>query len=97
MDLACVAVTDFSHQCSRAKFLMSRDGAFRAEELVDRLLHAFETPTGIPYNQLNLHTLQGKNPGWTAKMSTLAGFPFCLVTARLPMLRVIRRMQLSFR
>mmetsp|Transcript_23810 Transcript_23810/g.66056 ORF Transcript_23810/g.66056 Transcript_23810/m.66056 type:complete len:630 (+) Transcript_23810:124-2013(+) len=46
----------------------------KAEELADRLLHAFETPTGIPWNQLNLHTLRGQNPGWTAKMSTLAEF-----------------------
>lgn len=42
---------------------------------MDILLHAFDTPTGIPWNQLNLKTHVGKNPGWTAKMSTLAGPP----------------------
>lgn len=47
----------------------------RTQQLVDILLHAFNTPTGIPWNQLNLHTHAGKNPGWTAKMSTLAGLP----------------------
>eukprot|EP00873_Tetraselmis_striata_P026257 jgi/Tetstr1/446521/TSEL_034047.t2 len=46
----------------------------KTQQLVDILLHAFNTPTGIPWNQLNLHTHAGKNPGWTAKMSTLAEF-----------------------
>lgn len=46
----------------------------KTQELVDILLHAFDTPSGIPFNMLNLHTHTGKNPGWTGKMSTLAEF-----------------------
>lgn len=32
----------------------------RAEELVQILMHAFETETGIPYGQINLQTLHVK-------------------------------------
>lgn len=37
-------------------------------------MHAFDTPTGIPYGQINLQTQQGKNPTWTQKASILSEF-----------------------
>ncbi|KAK9817686.1 hypothetical protein WJX72_000621 [[Myrmecia] bisecta] len=57
-------------------FEFSGDNMFvkRAQELCDRLLHAFDTPTGIPFNILNLHTLVAKNPTWTMRSSTLSEF-----------------------
>lgn len=46
----------------------------RAEELVQILMHAFDTPTGIPYGMINLQTQQGRNPTWTQKASILSEF-----------------------
>uniref|UniRef100_A0A7S0RWM0 alpha-1,2-Mannosidase n=1 Tax=Pyramimonas obovata TaxID=1411642 RepID=A0A7S0RWM0_9CHLO len=43
-------------------------------ELVDRLMPAYRTPTGIPYNIINLATGASKNPAWTQQASTLAEF-----------------------
>ncbi len=37
---------------------------YKAAELVDRLLPAFDTPTGLPYNTINLQTLVAHNPSW---------------------------------
>ncbi|EIE24199.1 glycoside hydrolase [Coccomyxa subellipsoidea C-169] len=55
---------------------LSGDEAFlrRAEELVQILMHAFDTPTGIPYGTINLQTQQGRNPTWTQKASILSEF-----------------------
>lgn len=46
----------------------------RAEELVGRLLVAYDTPTGIPYNSIALDTLEVRNPTWTRRSSTLSEF-----------------------
>ena len=46
----------------------------RAEELVGRLLFAYDTPTGIPYNTIALDTLKVHNPTWTKRSSTLSEF-----------------------
>lgn len=46
----------------------------RAEELVQRLLVAYDTPTGIPYNSIALDTLEVRNPTWTRRSSTLSEF-----------------------
>jgi mannosyl-oligosaccharide alpha-1,2-mannosidase len=35
-------------------------------------MHAFDTPTGIPYGQINLQTQQARNPTWTQKASILS-------------------------
>lgn len=37
-------------------------------------MQAWETPTGIPYNTLNLRTGLGKNPSWTMRGSTLSEY-----------------------
>lgn len=44
----------------------------KARDLGDRLLPAFNTPTGIPLNQLNLGSGHASNPGWTGASSVLA-------------------------
>ncbi|GAQ84298.1 alpha-mannosidase [Klebsormidium nitens] len=55
---------------------LSGDSMFlnKATDLADRLLPAFNTPTGIPYNTINLQSGQAYNPGWTGQASTLADF-----------------------
>jgi hypothetical protein len=37
----------------------------KAQQIADRLLPAWETPSGIPYNTINLATGHASNPGWT--------------------------------
>ncbi|XP_042497924.1 mannosyl-oligosaccharide 1,2-alpha-mannosidase MNS1-like [Macadamia integrifolia] len=53
---------------------LSEDKVFleKARDIADRLLPAWDTPSGIPYNRINL--LQGNphNPGWTGGESILA-------------------------
>ena len=44
----------------------------RAEELGDILLPAYDTPTGIPYQTLNLRTRFARNPSWTQRSSILS-------------------------
>ena len=44
----------------------------RAEELGDILLPAYDTPTGIPYQTLNLRTRSARNPSWTQRSSILS-------------------------
>ena len=39
-----------------------------------RLLFAYDTQTGIPYNSIVLDTLEVQNPTWTRQSSTLAEF-----------------------
>lgn len=46
----------------------------RSRELADRLMGAYNTSTGIPYNTINLKTLAVSNPKWNLKASTLAEF-----------------------
>lgn len=37
----------------------------KAQQIADRLLPAWETPSGIPYNTINLASGHASNPGWT--------------------------------
>ena len=53
---------------------LSKDKVFlkKAQDLGDRLLGAFDTPSGIPMGQTNLQTKQSNNAGWTGGASILA-------------------------
>jgi len=53
---------------------MSNDQMFldKAVELADKLMPAFDSPTGIPYGQINLRTGKKRNPGWTGGSTLLA-------------------------
>ncbi|CAN0839919.1 Mannosyl-oligosaccharide 1,2-alpha-mannosidase MNS1 [Linum grandiflorum] len=44
----------------------------KAKDIADRLLPAWDTPTGIPYNVINLEQGNPHNPGWTGGSSILA-------------------------
>ncbi|XP_022721372.1 mannosyl-oligosaccharide 1,2-alpha-mannosidase MNS1-like isoform X2 [Durio zibethinus] len=53
---------------------LSGDKVFleKARDIADRLLPAWDTPTGIPYNVINLAHGNAHNPGWTGGESILA-------------------------
>ncbi|PKI38168.1 mannosyl-oligosaccharide 1,2-alpha-mannosidase MNS1-like isoform X2 [Punica granatum] len=53
---------------------LSQDKVFleKAQDIADRLLPAWDTPTGIPYNIINLAGGNPRNPGWTGGNSILA-------------------------
>ncbi|KAG6763322.1 hypothetical protein POTOM_030736 [Populus tomentosa] len=53
---------------------LSGDKVFleKARDIADRLLPAWNTPTGIPYNTINLVHGNAHNPGWTGGDSILA-------------------------
>jgi len=46
---------------------LSGDKVFleKAKDITDRLLPAWETTSGIPYNRINLAHGRAHNPGWT--------------------------------
>ncbi|PWA85792.1 alpha-mannosidase [Artemisia annua] len=44
----------------------------KAKDIADRLLPAWDTPSGIPYNIINLAHGNAHNPGWTGGDSILA-------------------------
>ncbi|CAN1306066.1 Mannosyl-oligosaccharide 1,2-alpha-mannosidase MNS1 [Linum perenne] len=44
----------------------------KATDIADRLLPAWDSPTGIPYNTINLERGNPHNPGWTGGASILA-------------------------
>ncbi|KAI3429765.1 hypothetical protein D9Q98_010078 [Chlorella vulgaris] len=46
----------------------------RAQQVADRILPAYNTPTGIPLNIINLATQVAKNPTWNQRASTLSEF-----------------------
>lgn len=50
---------------------LSGDKVFleKAKDIADRLLPAWNTPTGIPYNIINLAHGNPHNPGWTGVSS----------------------------
>lgn len=52
----------------------SGDSAFleKAEDLGERLAHAFATETGIPNSQINLVNHRSSNPGWTGGKTNIA-------------------------
>lgn len=41
----------------------------KAKDIADRLLPAWNTPTGIPYNIINLRNGNAHNPSWAAGVS----------------------------
>lgn len=43
----------------------------KAKDIADRLLPAWDTPSGIPYNIINLAHGNAHNPGWTGVSSKL--------------------------
>ncbi|KAF1898663.1 hypothetical protein Lal_00023672 [Lupinus albus] len=53
---------------------LSGDKVFleKATDIADRLLPAWDTPTGIPYNIINLSHGRAHNPSWTGGNSILA-------------------------
>ncbi|KAH1097373.1 hypothetical protein J1N35_014294 [Gossypium stocksii] len=53
---------------------LSRDNVFleKARDIADRLLPAWDTTTGIPYNIINLARGNAHNPGWAGGQSILA-------------------------
>jgi len=53
---------------------LSNDKMFlgKAVDLADRLMPAFDSPTGIPFGQVNLRTGEKRNPGWTGGSTLLA-------------------------
>ncbi|CAK9146084.1 unnamed protein product [Ilex paraguariensis] len=53
---------------------LSGDKVFleKAKDMADRLLPAWDTPSGIPYNIINLAHGNAHNPGWTGGDSILA-------------------------
>ncbi|XP_010276709.1 PREDICTED: mannosyl-oligosaccharide 1,2-alpha-mannosidase MNS1 [Nelumbo nucifera] len=53
---------------------LSGDKVFleKARDISDRLLPAWNTPSGIPYNRINLAHGNAHNPGWTGGDSILA-------------------------
>ncbi|XP_058113621.1 mannosyl-oligosaccharide 1,2-alpha-mannosidase MNS1-like isoform X5 [Magnolia sinica] len=53
---------------------LSEDKVFleKAKEIVDRLLPAWDSPSGIPYNRINLAHGNPHNPSWTGRNSILA-------------------------
>ncbi|KAF6155642.1 hypothetical protein GIB67_034737 [Kingdonia uniflora] len=55
-------------------FDLSGDKVFleKARDIADRLLPAWDTPSGIPYNRINLANGNPHNPGWTGGDSILA-------------------------
>eukprot|EP00041_Stephanoeca_diplocostata_P026392 m.711753 g.711753 ORF g.711753 m.711753 type:complete len:739 (+) comp22954_c0_seq2:141-2357(+) len=50
-------------------FALTRDEMYltKAEELADRLMPAFDTPTGVPWAQINLQTGKGSTWSWAPK------------------------------
>lgn len=52
---------------------LSDDDIFleKARDIADRLLPAWNTPSGIPYNIINLMYGDAKNPRWTGVSSML--------------------------
>ncbi|GMY38398.1 mannosyl-oligosaccharide 1,2-alpha-mannosidase MNS1 [Fagus crenata] len=53
---------------------LSEDQVFlnKARDIADRLLPAWDTPSGIPFNVINLAHGRAHNPGWTGGESILA-------------------------
>lgn len=62
---------------------LSGDKVFleKAKDIADRLLPAWDTKTGIPYNIINLAHGNAHNPGWTGVSSGL-NFAICSCKSR---------------
>lgn len=59
---------------------LSGDKVFltKAKEIADRLLPAWNTPTGIPYNIINLSQGRAHNPSWTGVSYIILSMHFSL-------------------
>jgi len=53
-----------------AAYELSRDQVFldKAEDLGERLVKAFGTPSGVPHGQIHLTSGRSSNPGWTGSV-----------------------------
>lgn len=49
----------------------------KARELADKLLPAWDSPTGIPFNRINLAHGNVHNPSWTGVCSVLTSYHKC--------------------
>ncbi|AQK43716.1 Mannosyl-oligosaccharide 12-alpha-mannosidase MNS1, partial [Zea mays] len=56
---------------------LSGDKVFldKAKDITDRLLPAWDTTSGIPYNRINLAHGRAHNPGWTNVSYCYSVFP----------------------
>ena len=76
-DLICICLCSFSLFTFRvvggllSTYDLSGDKIFleKAKDIADRLLPAWNTPTGIPYNIINLRSGSAHNPSWAAGVS----------------------------
>jgi len=59
---------------SAFELTQDRDLLLKAKEMADRLLPAFNTPTGLPFSKVNLKTGVAANAKWTSGASVLAEF-----------------------
>jgi mannosyl-oligosaccharide alpha-1,2-mannosidase len=70
----CICLYSFSLSAFRvvggllSAYDLSGDKMFleKAKDIADRLLPAWNTPTGIPYNIINLRNGNAHNPSWAA-------------------------------
>ncbi len=53
----------------------------KAQEVGDKLMHAFDSDTGIPYSNINMRTHHVGAPQWTGGASILAEIGSVQVTA----------------
>lgn len=75
--LHCIGLCFFSFFSFRvvggllSTYDLSGDKIFleKAKDIADRLLPAWNTPTGIPYNIINLRSGSAHNPSWAAGVS----------------------------
>lgn len=60
---------------------LSDDKVFldKAKDIADRLLPAWDTPSGIPFNIINLAHGRPHNPGWTGVSSLLSLIEYSLL------------------
>jgi len=73
----CICLYSFSLSAFRvvggllSAYDLSGDKMFleKAKDIADRLLPAWNTPTGIPYNIINLRNGNAHNPSWAAGVS----------------------------
>lgn len=80
---------------------LSGDKVFleKAKDIADRLLPAWDTPSGIPYNIINLANGNPHNPGWTGVSYWYAFFSMicmALVLTRIYATNSIPKMPLNY-
>ncbi|MBA0748582.1 hypothetical protein Gogos_002575 [Gossypium gossypioides] len=74
LDTLLIMGLDEQFQKARDTYDLSGDNIFleKARDIADRLLPAWDTPSGIPYNIIDLARGNAHNPGWTGGDSILA-------------------------